>query len=887
MSIVPGRRGPAEDLANLRIAASIPPVLTLPIDDILPAILDAARTRRRLVLTAPPGSGKSTRVPPLLSEHVTGQTLLLQPRRVATRSLATRIAEERGWTLGGQVGYRVRFERVGNDDTKLWVMTEGTLTRRLLEDPYLEGVGCIILDEFHERSLHTDLALAWLAELQRTVRDDLIIVVMSATMDPIPVAAFLADAAGPAPVLDAPGRPFPVVTRYWQQLPEAWLDQRVAAAVHEALQDENAGDVLVFLPGVGEIRGALAALEGNVDAEVLPLHGQLTPQEQDAALRLGTRRRVILSTNVAETSLTIPGVRTVIDSGQARVNRFNSDTGLDELMLEDISRASADQRAGRAGRTAPGRCWRMWSPISDQRRPAQTDPEIARVDLAPTALLLKNWQGPDPRRFPWFVAPEEDRLTAAEELLAMLGASEQPFGALTERGRKIARLPTHPRLARMLLDAADQGQPLVGCTLAALVGERDVRLQSRGPRRDTPLADPSPVDALDRLDLLRTAEQRGFRGDLRNSGIEPHAAREAARVRDDLFRSFSKAAGIKSSATESVSVENIIRLLLAAYPDRVGKRAASDSNRGMVVGGVAVEIDRSCGLATKSGTSRPELFLAYDVQGLSRRSNGNTTLVRQGAELDEALIESVFPGSLQRREQLTWNQQRQQVDAIIGWYYRDLCLRVARDGSAPNAEAVADFLATQLDGVRLVNEDEVAGGWLLRYRWLQQVCPDLSLTTISDDDIRAMVRELCHGCRSRAEVVAKPLLPWITGRLDFHQVQRIENMAPSHLTVPSGSSIRLDYTDATVERAPVLAVRLQELFGLAETPRIADGRLPVLLHLLGPNYRPEQITSDLASFWKNTYPQVRKDLRSRYPKHSWPDDPLSAPAVARGRPRQN
>jgi ATP-dependent helicase HrpB len=863
-------------------------VLSLPIDEILPTVAERVRGRRRLVLTAPPGSGKSTRVPPLLCEVVAGQVLLLQPRRVAARSLATRIAAERGWKLGGEVGYKVRFERVGSDATRLWVMTEGTLTRRLQEDPYLEGVGAVVLDEFHERSLHTDLALAWLAELQRTVREDLAVVVMSATMDAAPVARFLADAHDDAPALDAPGRPHPVAVRHWQQLSDRHVSERVAAAVDEALAAPDSGDVLVFLPGVGEIRACQAALDGRVDAEVLPLHGQLPPDEQDRALRSGERRRVILSTNVAETSLTIPGVRTVIDSGLARVNRFNPDTGLDELVLEGISRASADQRAGRAGRTAPGRCWRLWSPTEDQRRPAATDPEIARVDLAPVALLLKSWQGEDPRRFPWFQPPEAVRLQAAEELLAMLGASAAPFGALQPLGQRLARLPAHPRLGRLILDAVAAGAPRLGCALAALVGERDLRLPRPGPRRDAPLADPSPVDALDRLEALAEAERRGFRAELRHQGIDPGAAREAARVRDELQRALP--GDERRHAGESVApdIDLIIRLLLAAYPDRVGKRAVADGNRGMLVGGVAVEIDRASGLATKPGTPRPELFLAYAVQGLAGRAAlGQGTLVRQGAELDEALLASVHPGSIQRREQLAWNEQRQQVDALIGWFYRDLCIRIAKDGAQPDAAAVAELLAAKLapQAQRLIAEDEEAAGWLQRYRWLRLARPDLELPAIGDQELHALVAELCAGCRSRAEVAARPKQPWLASRLGYHQAQQVDEFAPSHLAVPSGSRIRLDYADADAERPPVLAVRLQELFGLPETPRLGGGRVPVLLHLLAPNYRVEQVTRDLASFWANTYVQVRKDLRSRYPKHSWPDDPLTAPPVAKGRPR--
>jgi ATP-dependent helicase HrpB len=857
---------------------------TLPIDAILDDLLKTVEKRGRVVLTAPPGSGKSTRVPPLLTKNSNGQTLLLQPRRVATRSLAARIAEEQQWTLGKEIGYRVRFEKIGDANTRLWVMTEGTLTRRLQDDPYLDGVGCVILDEFHERSLHTDLCLAWLAELQRTVRTDLRIVVMSATMDPLPVAQFLRDNHGPAAIMDAPGRPFPVTVRFWQQLPDAYLDQRIAAAVREALQDNESGDILVFLPGVGEIRSTQAALSDITDAEVLPLHGQLSASEQDAALRTGPRRRIILSTNVAETSLTIPGVRTVIDSGLARVNRFNPDTGLDELVLEGISRASADQRAGRAGRVAPGRCWRLWTPTTDARRPALNDAEIARVDLAPTVMLLKSWHGDDARTFPWFEAPAADRLLTAEELLAGLTITTQIYGPLTARGKKIAQFPTHPRLGRLLHDSVEQQQGLIGCTLAAIIGERDVLLSAKGPRRETPLADPSPLDVLDRLQALKTAEERGFRADLRTQGIDPQAAREVCRVRDELLQQLSLRPSANTRA--EMAIEQAIAYLLSAYPDRVAKRATTDGNRGMMVGGIAVEIERSSGLATKTGTPRPELFLAYSIQGLSSRSKGQATVVRQGAELSESIITQVFPDRIKRREQLQWNAQRQQVDALIGWYYHDLCLRVAKDGSQPDAHAVAEFLFQHLNPSAIVERDEAAHNWLQRYRWLSLACPDFALPVISDSDVAAIIKELCHGCRSVAELTGKPLLPWLTGKLDFHLANRVEQCAPSHLVVPSGSRMALDYSNATAERGPILAVRLQELFGLAQTPRIADNRVALTLHLLGPNYRPEQITNDLASFWANTYPQVRKDLRSRYPKHSWPDDPLSAQAVAKGRPQK-
>jgi ATP-dependent helicase HrpB len=860
-------------------------VLSLPIDDIMPRLLAEVARSRRLVLTAPPGSGKSTRVPPALAGECSGAVLLLQPRRVAARSLAARIASERGWRLGEEVGYQVRFERVGSGRTRLWVMTEGTLTRRLQDDPYLDGVQAVILDEFHERNLNSDLALAWLAELRRTVREDLALVVMSATMDAGPVARFLDGAM----VIDAGSRPHAVALRHRAASREVPLGVQVAEAVREALQQDDCGDVLVFLPGVGEIRAAAAELAVGCAAEVLPLHGRLSLEEQERALRPGERQRVILATNVAETSLTIPGVRTVIDSGLARVNRFDPDRGLDTLVTEGISRASADQRAGRAGRTAPGRCLRLWSPAEELRRPAHSDAEIRRVDLAPVVLMLKAWHGDDPRRFPWFEAPAEERIGHAEELLAALGASDGAQSPLTERGRLIARLPVHPRLGRLILDAIDAGSPRLGCSLAALLSGPEVRLPPSGPRRERELSLPSQVDALEDLAALALAEARGFTPGLRSQGLDPFAGREAARVRDELLRSLGPSARVPpQGAGAADEAALVIRLLLAAYPERVARRTVSDGNRGMMAGGVAVEIERSSGLATRSGTPRAELFLAYGVQGLAGRGASTATRVTRAAELDEAAIMAVHAGAIVRREQLAWNDQRQQVDALIGWFYRDLCLRVAKDGSQPDAAAVARVLAAALlpHSAALVAEDAEAALWLSRLRWLASVRADLGLPDIGEEQLRTLVEQCCAGCRSRAEVTAKPKLPWLTAILGREHSRQLDDYAPAELTVPSGSRIRLDYAAADAVRPPVLAVRLQELFGLGATPRLAGGRVAVLLHLLAPNYRVEQVTTDLASFWATTYKQVRKDLRARYPKHSWPEDPLHAPAQAKGRPRQ-
>jgi len=851
-------------------------VQPLPIDAHLSDCLGALDRAGSLVLIAPPGTGKSTRLPPAMVDGAAGQIYLLQPRRVAARSLAKRIAAERGWTAGREVGWRVRFEKVGGKDTRLWVMTEGTLTRQLQSDPYLDGVAAVVLDEFHERSLHTDLCLAWLAELKRTVRPDLRLVVMSATMDPAPVAAFL----GGAPVMQVAAPTYPVQIRVGVGGPQRRLDDNVAAAVAEAVRDPECGDILVFLPGVGEINGALGAVRDlGLDCELIPLHGSLPPDEQDRALAPATRRKAVFATNVAETSVTIPGVRTVIDSGLARVARFNPDTGLDELKLEQISRYSATQRAGRAGRTAPGRCWRLWTALTERRMSEASDPEIARVDLAPTLNALKDWHGADPRTFPWFERPSDERLAHGEELLAMLGAAEAPFAALTALGRDLARLPVHPRLGRLLADAAKAGVPALGAALAAVVSERDIR----PPRRGREPVDPAPADAIDRLHALARASETNFRWSLRDEGIDPIAAREVARVRDELARHVPRHE--RGGAAEApADGATIARLLLAAYPDRVAKRSAPTSNRAMMVGGVGIEIDASCALYARTGQNRGDLLVAVQVQGLSNRG-GSSTLVRQAAEIDEADIEAVFPGAIQRRALTSYDHQRGVVTQVAGWYYRDLAIRMAK-GDQGDPAAVSACLAAALapQARALFDEDETAAGWLRRCAWLRRRMPQLELPDVDDALLRDIVVELCAGCRSRAEVVAKPKLPWLQGRLSYAQSRAVDEHAPEAITVPSGSSIRLRYEDA--ERPPILAVRLQELFGLAQTPAIAGGAVPVLLHLLAPNYRPEQVTQDLASFWKTTYLQVRKDLRARYPKHSWPDDPLTAKAEAKGRPRQ-
>jgi ATP-dependent helicase HrpB len=830
----------------------------LPIDPHIPGALSALAADGALVLTADPGAGKSTRLPPAIAEQARGEVLLLQPRRIAARSLAARIASERGWRLGGEVGYAVRHERVGGRDTRLWVITEGLLTRRLADDPLLEGVDCVILDEFHERSLHADLALAWCAQLRRELRPDLRLCVMSATMDPAPIAGFL----GTDAVMQIAAPRYPVELAEGRSGDVRSLPERVAECVGREAARGEAGDILVFLPGAGEIRSCAAALGARDDLAVMPLHGALPPDEQDAALRPADRRKVVMATNVAETSLTIPGVRTVIDAGLQRINRFDPSRGLDELTLEACSRAAADQRAGRAGRTAPGRCVRLWSPLTQARMAERSEPEIERADLAPFLLTLKRLHGADPRGFPWFEAPQERRLHAGEALLAALGASHAPYAGLTALGERLARLPVHPRVGRLLLSAAESGRPRLGARIAAVLAGRDLR---RPARRDDRPADPAPSDLIDRLDLLERAP--------RDPGVDVGAVHEARQVERDLLRLAGGVRGDEAPAHH----EDVARLCLSAWPDRLCVRAAPDSDRAAMAGGIGVELDSGSALRAQKGHPRAPWFLALGIQGISAPGRAQIA-VRLAVEVEESDLAAVYPGRLQRRDRLTWDASRGKVESTAGLWWDDLLLK-ATPGAQADAAAISSLLAEKLapEAESVIRHDQAAARLIDRLRWLAAAAPDLAPAL---PDLAQMLRDACDGCRSRADLEAKPWHDWLLGHIGRAGSLALEQLAPDRLVVPSGSRIVLDYGEAG--RAPILAVRLQELFGLAETPTVAGGRLRVLLHLLGPNYRPEQVTDDLAGFWERTYPQVRKDLRGRYPKHSWPDNPLTALPQAKG-----
>jgi len=843
-----------------------------------------------LVLTAPPGAGKSTRVPPAVVDELlppTERLILLQPRRLAARSVAARIATERNCTLGKEVGYHVRFERRATRQTRLLVMTDGMFLRHLQDDPWLEGIGAVVFDEFHERNLYSDLALALCRRAQLEIRPELRLLVMSATLAAAPVAQYLGECAA----LDSPGQAFSVEIRLQRFAdPRPAVEQIVAAL--PPLLAESTGHLLVFLPGVGEIK-AVAREVGNYiaahDVALHELYGDLPLEQQAAVLADSPRRKVILSTNVAETSLTIPGVTAVLDSGLARVLRQDPATGLNRLELERISQAAAAQRAGRAGRTAAGICVRLWTDNEHRALAVADTPEIHRVDLAGAALELLNSGEPSARNFPWYERPRDEVLRLALEQLRCLGAIDNDE-RITALGQRMIRLPLQPRLARLLIAGEEVGQTEAAALLAAMLAERDPFARNdRGPRREgnsrnrsgghRAALHHSDSDLLDRL-LALDEWERSPRGGTWLGALDHGAARHIFRARDQLLRqvaqesgaSLPSSASLSSTATESNNSdadEMLLKIILAAFPDRVARRREPHGPRAIMVGGRGVK------LAESSAVREAEFFVAVELQEIG----GSEALVRLASSIEPAWLDLNL---LTERTDLDYDPARERVVAWRRRKYLDLTLSEAQtnvpsDRSDEAAAILAAAVAASWE--KILDRDEAVRQYELRLVSLRRWIPELDLPELDANFWQHLLPDLCVGCQSLAELRQRPLLQLLKQQLRPDQQQAVEREAPEKLTVPSGSRIALEYA---ADKPPVLAVRIQELFGLAQTPRIARGRVPVLLHLLGPNFRPQQVTDDLASFWKNTYPEVKKELRRRYPKHSWPDDPLTAPPQCKG-----
>jgi ATP-dependent helicase HrpB len=845
------------------------PLPPLPIDPVLPALLDALRRHKAAVLRAPTGAGKTTRVPPAVLDAGLagpGRILLLEPRRLAARAAARRMAQERGGRPGDEVGYHVRFDRCRGPRTRILAVTPGVLLRMLHDDPFLESTGVVIFDEFHERGLEGDLALGMVRLLQQTVRPGLHLVVMSATLAADSVAAYL----GGCPVIASEGRLFPVGVVYEPRRADQPWAAAVAGAVGRLL-GRTAGDVLVFLPGLYEIRQAarqLGPLAAEHDLAVVPLYGDLPAEQQDAALLPQPRRKVVLATNVAETSVTVEGVTGVVDTGLARLLTFDPRLGLDRLVLAPVCRASADQRAGRAGRTRPGVCVRLWGEAGHRTRPEQTEPEIRRIDLAGAVLHLLCLGEADVLRFPWLEPPPEAAVAQALTLLLRLGAVEG--NAVTALGRTLARLPAHPRVGRLLVEGRRLGCTGQAALAAALLSERDPFLrpvegepQAAGPRPAT------PSDVLDRALALEDHERRR-RTDSAFGTINRGAARFVLRARDQLLHAL-RHEGQESGREPPPAQEAFLRALLAAFPDRLARRREPGSRLGVMVGG------RGVYLAPSSGVTEPELFLCIDVD-----AGQSEALVRQAS----AVRREWLPAErLVARTEVAFDPEAERVTARRRLRFEDLLLEESA-AALPAEEEVTRVLAAAAAerlGRVLPPEGSSAAQFLTRVRCLRGWLPELGLPAFDEAELRELLPWLCAGRRSFSELREGPWLELLRGRLTPEQGRAVEAEAPDRLVVPSGSRLALRYEEG---RPPVLAVRIQEVFGLRQTPRVARGRVAVLLHLLAPNHRPQQVTDDLASFWATTYPRVRKELRARYPRHAWPEDPLSAAPERRPRPRR-
>ncbi|HEX6750176.1 MAG TPA: ATP-dependent helicase HrpB [Longimicrobium sp.] len=826
----------------------------LPIEAVLPAVRDALRVGTSAVLQAPPGAGKTTVVPLALLDEpwLEGRRIvMLEPRRLAARAAAHRMAQLLGERVGDTVGYRIRMETRVGPATRVEVVTEGVLTRMLQHDPALEGVGIVIFDEFHERSLHADLGLALTLQSRAVLRDDLRVLAMSATLDGGPVAALLGD----APVVTSEGRAHPVETRWLPRRPEARIEAVTARTVRHALETED-GDVLVFLPGAGEIRRVEEMLGGDLPpgVRIYPLFGNLPPEQQDEAIRPSPpgRRKIVLATAIAETSLTIEGVRVVVDSGLMRVPRFSPRTGMTRLETVPVSRASADQRRGRAGRLGPGICWRLWTEAEDAALQPYRPPEILEADLAPLALELAAWGVADPAELQWLDPPPAAAFAQARELLAELGALDAP-GAVTPHGRAMAALPLHPRLAHMLLRAKEMRLGATACDLAALLAERDVlRGEGRAPDADV---------------RLRLAALRGDRGH-GGHGVD-HAALHRVRAEaKDLRRHLS--ASSSDADDEAAGV-----LLAFAYPDRIAQRRPGTSGRYLLRNG------RGAAFPEPQSLSEAPWIVAAELDDAGREGR-----ILIAAPVEAAEIERGFADQVVAEESVAWDEAAGAVRAR----------RVERLGALTLREApLADpdpgrIAAALLDAVRQAGVASLP--WTkasaqLRERIAFLHLHDPSFPDVSDVALSETLADWLgphvYGMRKMDEVRRIDLGPVLEGMLAWEQRRRLDELAPTHVQVPSGSRIPVDYSDA---EAPVLAVRLQEVFGWTETPRIAGGRVPLTLHLLSPAHRPVQVTRDLASFWRTGYFEVKKDLKGRYPKHYWPDDPLVAEATARAKPRR-
>ena len=884
----------------------------LPIYQIENDIVSSLKATKRIVLQAPTGSGKSTQVPQMMLKHGLlgdGQVVILQPRRLAARLLANRVASELGVQVGKEVGYQVRFENFTSAATRIKFETEGILLRQLIQDPTLPGIQAVIFDEFHERHLYGDITLARALDIQEKLRPDLLIAVMSATLD----AGALEEYLWPCSVLTSQGRTFPVHVEYLRHRtsehgPSPW--ELAAEAFSSHVHSGAGGDVLVFMPGGYEISQTIEAIRHTSEARghiILPLHGELPPRDQDAAVARYDQPKVVVSTNVAETSVTIDGVRLVIDSGLARIPRYDANRGINTLLVEKISQASSDQRAGRAGRTAPGKCLRLWSePEHDERTPHEL-PEIKRLDLAEVILTLKAAGVEDLRKFRWLEAPSEMSLNHAEELLLDLGAlKRQPatpasspalrapsppcdggegreeealvntkpattpsassalHTSITDLGRRMLAFPVHPRYARMLLAAQEYSCVHQACLVAALTQGRD--LLTRGGGRDVAadredmLGDKAVSDFWILMRAWTFAVKNQFRTDAcRRLGIHAVTARQVGPLHEQFLR-IAKAEGLDTAPRE-IKDEALQKCILIGFSDRVARRVDEGTLRCELVHG------RRGVLARESCVHDSPLFVAAEIREVEQRGGELNTLLSLATAIQVEWLRELFPDDIRSEIQVAFDPTTRRVHATELLRFRDLALAAKRI-EPPPAEAAARLLAAEIHAGRLQlpNWDHSVEQWLARLALLCQHCPELQLPPITDDDRRHLIAQLCHGAVSYKDLKEREVKPVVMSWLSEAQRALLDKHAPERLTLPNGRTPKVSYEPGV---SPYFSLRIQELYDVSATPKIAMGRVPVVAHILTPGMKPVQVTQDLGNFWREHYPKLKSELQRKYPKHEW------------------
>lgn len=842
----------------------------LPIHEIRSDLKAALSAQPRLVLQAPTGSGKSTQVPQMILDDglaENGRIVVLQPRRIAARMLARRVASERGVRLGSEVGYQVRFENVSGPETRIQYVTEGILLRRMLDDPELPGIDVVVFDEFHERHLFGDITLAQALRLQRNTRPDLKIVVMSATLDAGPLKKFLE----PCGHLESEGRTFPVEIAYsaaaakvaqkpvWEQA--AWHFNRLA-------NEQPEGDFLIFMPGSFEINRTIRELESQPAAKaftILPLYGDLTPEKQDAALDRYEKRKVVVATNVAETSLTIDGVRVVIDSGLARIPVYDPHRGINTILVQKISQASADQRAGRAGRTAEGFCLRLWGEREHEYRAPRELPEIKRLDLSETFLSLKAGGIEDLDEFPWFEAPEPKSAERALTLLTDLGAIEPKTSAITETGRRMVSFPLHPRYSRMFLAAHESACLPIIALMAAFTQGRQILLPINDKRmaaeRDNLLRDET-AELSDFFFVLRAwdlARSREFdHGFCRKWGIHAQAARQAGALVNQ-FLSIAEKEGLCIENTP-MDANAVRRCLLIGFSDHLARRLDRGTLRCELVHGRRGELRR------QSVVSDAPLFVSAEIEERDMRGEV-VVLLGMNTAVEEEWLNELFPHDFNEEERIFYDSGQRRVVCRRERRFRDLVLE-SRESDQASPDQAARLLAEEVanERLKLKGWDGKVEAWINRVNFLSKHCPELEIPEITEDDRGLLLEQICYGAVSYKEIKDRDVWPTLKDWLLDEQLACLDEMAPERYTLPSGRRTKIRYEP---DGKAVLSATIQQLYDAPDQPAIAGGRVPLTIELLAPNQRPVQITDNLEAFWENSYPEIKKQLQGRYPKHEW------------------